>query len=172
MSCTLVGLDELCKMERAPNEPVEERAAEGVLAGNGRAARWLLRNATLEEVLTVQTRQQLRFVPGGQQPVAIATPIPTPWERPNLPLVPPRLPSERTLPCRRARLGLRTPTLTALASHDGGVDAGPRVAERVPEEDWGLPELAPASCSCRSARHRLHSFVLSLAEEGTTVANG
>lgn len=170
MSGTLVDVDALYKMKGPANEPVEERAAEGVLAGNGRAARWLLRNATLEEVLTVQTRRQLRFVPGGQQPVATAAPIPTPWERPNLPPVPPRVPTERTLPCRRARLGLRTPTLTALASHDGGVDAGPRAPERIPEEDWGLPEHAPASC--RSARHRLHSFVLSSAEEGTTAANG
>lgn len=100
---SLVGL------QTPPQPSTEERSAEGILAGHGLAARWLLRNASVNDVLEVRQRQQLRYVPGGMHEVASATS----WDRPAFPQVPPRVRRERVALCRRARLGLRTPAVTA-----------------------------------------------------------
>lgn len=48
----------------------EERSTEGTISGNGLAARWLLRNASIDDVLYVRRADRLRFVPGAKQSVA------------------------------------------------------------------------------------------------------
>ena len=54
------------------SEPdVEERSSEGLLAGSGLAERWMLRNATFEDILSVRANDQIRLIPGANQSVAL-----------------------------------------------------------------------------------------------------
>ena len=51
---------------------VEEQSYGGQIGGRGLAARWLLRNSSLEDVLSMRKGYQLRVVPGADQLVAKA----------------------------------------------------------------------------------------------------
>lgn len=83
--------------EARPSEPLqhrqpkdtEERSAEGILSGNGLAARWLLCDASYDAVLAVRRQKQLRRVYGRSRTgacltlhAASATALP-PYSRPN-----------------------------------------------------------------------------------------
>jgi len=60
-----------CKAE-VPLGMTEETSAEGIISGRGLAERWLLRNSTVDGVLDVRRRHQLRYVPGARQEVVPA----------------------------------------------------------------------------------------------------